>query len=88
MFFCSRMCGHSRLWALDMHTNKYVCSEAPAHCNKHSCVYLSMCSYVHVKTLKQTHSADLLHVQWGNISNKHAQYSCLSLTLHAQHLQH
>lgn len=63
-----------------MHTNKCVCSEAPAHCNKHSCIYLSMCSRVHVKTSKQTHSADLFHVQWGNYSNKYAQYNYLSLT--------
>lgn len=55
MFFCSRMCGHSRLWALDMHTNKYVCSEAPAHCNKQ----LRLFEYVLLCTCKNTQTNTL-----------------------------
>lgn len=32
-----------------------VCAlKPPAHCNKHSCIYLSMCSHVRVKTNKHT----------------------------------
>lgn len=49
-------------------TQTRVCAQKPpAHCNKHSCIYLSMCSHVRVKTLKQTHSADLCHVQTGQL---------------------
>lgn len=53
------MCGHSRLWALGMHTNKRVCSEVPPHIVINTAAFIWVCAPMYVWKHSSRHTQQI-----------------------------